>query len=111
MTERERMALRITEYRKSIGMSQADFAKKIKKAQSVVCAWEKAQSSPDADLLPTIANALGVTVSQICGQADTSSSDQELLDAYHEADIITQKHVRLLLNLPDPIIPVLHKED
>ncbi len=102
MTERERMALRLTEYRKALGMSQADFAKKISKAQSVVCAWEKAQSSPDADLLPTIANALNVSVSDICGQAHTSNSDQKLLDAYHDADIITQKHVRLLLNVPDP---------
>lgn len=111
MTERERLALRLIEYRKAASMSQAEFSKRIGKSQSVVCAWEKGQSSPDAEMLPIISKVLGVTVSQICGQADTSSSDQELLDAYHEADIITQKHVRLLLNLPDPIIPVLHKED
>lgn len=111
MTERERLALRLTEYRKAIGMSQAEFSKKIGKAQSVVCAWEKGQSSPDAELLPNIAKTLNVTVSQICGQADTPTEDQQLLDAYHEADIITQKHVRLLLNLPDPSIPVLHKEE
>lgn len=108
MTERERMALRIIEYRKLIGMSQADFAKRINKAQSVVCSWEKAQSSPDADLLPTIAKALDVTVSDLCGQADTSTSDQQLLDAYHEADIITQRHVKLLLGIPDSI-PFLKK--
>ena len=108
MNERERMALRIIEYRKLIGMSQADFAKRINKAQSVVCSWEKAQSSPDADLLPTIAKALDVTVSDLCGQADTSTSDQQLLDAYHEADIITQRHVKLLLGIPDSI-PFLKK--
>ena len=109
MTERERMALRLIEYRKALSMSQADFAKKINKAQSVVCSWEKAQSSPDADLLPTIANALEVTVSDLCGQADTSTSDQQLLDAYHEADIITQRHVKLLLGIPDSI-PFLKKQ-
>lgn len=101
MTERERMALRITEYRKAAGMSQLEFSKKIGKAPSVVCAWEKGQTSPDADMLPAIAAALGVTVSDICGQAHTAVKDQILLDAYHEADIITQKHVRLLLNVPD----------
>ena len=108
MTERERMALRLIEYRKALSMSQADFAKKINKAQSVVCSWEKAQSSPDADLLPTIAKALDVTVSDLCGQADTPTSDQQLLDAFHEADIITQRHVKLLLGIPDSI-PFLKK--
>lgn len=109
MTERERMALRLIEYRKALSMSQADFAKKINKAQSVVCSWEKAQSSPDADLLPTIAKALDVTVSDLCGQADTPTSDQVLLDAYHNADIITQRHVKLLLGIPDSI-PFLKKQ-
>ena len=109
MTERERMALRLIEYRKALSMSQADFAKKINKAQSVVCSWEKAQSSPDADLLPTIAKALDVTVSDLCGQADTSTSDQQLLDAYHEADIITQRNVKLLLGIPVEI-PFLKKQ-
>ena len=108
MTERERMALRLIEYRKALSMSQADFAKKINKAQSVVCSWEKAQSSPDADLLPTIAKALDVTVSDLCGQADTSTSDQQLLDAFHEADIITQRNVKLLLGIPEQI-PVIKK--
>ena len=99
MTERERLALRLIEYRKAAGMSQAEFAKKIGKAPSVVCAWEKGASSPDAELLPKIAKALQVTVAEICGQADTPTSDQKILDAYHEADIITQKHVRLLLGI------------
>ena len=99
MTERERMALRLVEYRKRMAMSQQDFSKKIGKAQSVVSAWEKGQTSPDADLLVPIAKALGVTVSDICGQADTPTSDQELLDAFHNADIITQNNIRLLLGL------------
>lgn len=80
-------------------MSQLDFSKKIGKAQSVVSAWEKGQSSPDAELLPSIAKALEVSVSDICGQADTTTSDQELLDAFHNADLITQNNVRLLLGL------------
>ena len=101
MTERERMGLRLVEYRKRISMSQLEFSKKIGKAQSVICAWEKGQSSPDAELLPAIAKALGVTVSDICGQADTKTSDQELLDAYHNADIITQNIINKILDLKE----------
>lgn len=99
MTERERMALRLVEYRKRISMSQKEFADSIGKAPSVVSAWEKGQSSPDAEMLPAIAKALEVTVSDICGQADTKSSDQQLLDAFHETDIITQNIIRLILGL------------
>ena len=101
MTERERLALRLLEYRKRIGMSQAELSKKIGKAPSVICAWEKGQSSPDAELLPALAKALEVTVSDICGQANTPTSDQALLDAYHNADIITQNIINKILDLKE----------
>ena len=99
MTERERMALRLIEYRKRIGMSQVEFSKKLGKAQSVVCAWEKGQTSPDSDMIVPISKVLGITPNELCGQADTKTSDQRLLDAFHEADIITQKNIRLLLGI------------
>lgn len=101
MTERERLGLRLIEYRKRISLSQQEFSKKIGKAQSVICAWEKGQTSPDAELLPAIAKALGVTVSDICGQANTPTSDQALLDAYHNADIITQNIINKILDLKE----------
>ena len=99
MTERERMGLRLIEYRKRLSMSQQDFSKKIGKAQSVVSAWEKGQTSPDADMLVPIAKALEVSVSDLTGQADTPTSDQTLLDAFHEADIITQNIIRKILDI------------
>lgn len=101
MTERERLAIRLVEYRKAVALSQQEFAKKIGKAQSVVCAWEKGQTSPDAELLPAIAKALGVSISEICGQADTPTSDQALLDAYHNADMITQNIVKKILDIKE----------
>ena len=101
MTERERMGLRLIEYRKRLSMSQQDFSKKIGKAQSVVSAWEKGQTSPDADMLVSIAKALEVTVSDLTGQADTPTSDQALLDAFHEADIITQNIVKKILDIKE----------
>lgn len=101
MTERERMALRLVEYRKRLSMSQQDFSKKIGKAQSVVSAWEKGQTSPDADMLPSIAKALEISISELCGQADTPTSDQILLDAYHESDIITQGIIKRILRIDE----------
>ena len=101
MTERERMALRLVEYRKRISMSQQEFSKKIGKAQSVVSAWEKGTTCPDADMLPTIAKTLEVSISELCGQADTPTSDQTLLDAFHNSDIITQNIIRRILKLEE----------
>ena len=101
MTERERMGLRLIEYRKRLSMSQQDFSKRIGKAQSVVSAWEKGQTSPDADMLVSIAKALEVTVSDLTGQADTPTSDQALLDAFHEADIITQNIIKKILDIKE----------
>lgn len=99
MTERERFANRLIGYRKAIEMSQADLSKKVGKAQSVISAWEKGQSSPDVDMLNSLAKALDISIPELCGVTDANSSDQELLDAYHAADPITQKNIRLLLGL------------
>ena len=99
MTERERVANRLIGYRKAIEMSQADLSKKLGKAQSVVSSWENAQSCPDVDMLASLAKVLDISIPELCGVTDANSSDQELLDAFHAADPITQKNIRLLLGL------------
>ena len=40
--ERERLAARLREYRKLLGMSQQELAKKINTPQTTISAWEKA---------------------------------------------------------------------
>ena len=97
--ERERLASRLREYRKAMSLTQEELAKKLGKRQSVVSSWELGTGIPDANQLPAIAKALGVSVADICGSPDINSFDKELLDAFHEADKITQNNVKLLLGI------------
>ena len=97
--ERRRLASRIREYRKAADLSQKELADKIGRAQTVVSSWEVGTGIPDANQLPAIAKALGVSIADICGSPDINSSDKELLDAFHQADKITQNNVKLLLGI------------
>lgn len=99
--ERERLAQRLKEYRKRLSLSQQELAKKIGKPQTVVSSWERGVGVPDANELPTLAKALDISLSDICGFPDSNSKDKELLDAFHNADEITQKNVKLLLGIKE----------
>ena len=97
--ERERLALRLREYRKALNLSQKELADKLGKAQTVISSWEIGTGCPDANQLPAIAKALGVSISDICGIPDLNSFDKMLLDAFHQADKVTQNNVKLLLGI------------
>ncbi len=101
--QRMRLASRIKEYRKAMKMSQKELADKLGKAQTVISSWEIGTGVPDANQLPAIAKALNVSLSDLCGFPDVKSSDRELLDAYHRADAVTQKNVRLLLEINENV--------
>ena len=98
-TQRMRLADRLKEYRKRIGMSQGELAQKVGRAQTVISSWEIGTGVPDANYIPTLAKALGVSVADLCGTEDLKSEDAELLDAYHKADPTTKKNVRMLLRI------------
>ena len=99
--ERKRLASRLREYRKALNMTQKDLAKKLGKAQTVISSWEVGTGIPDANQLPAIAKALGVSIADICGSPDINSSDKELLDAFHGADKVTQTNIKLLLGITE----------
>lgn len=98
-TQRLRLADRLKEYRKRIGMSQTELAEKVGRAQTVVSSWEIGTGVPDANYLPTLAKALGVSVADLCGTENVKGEDATLLDAYHQADPTTKKNVRTLLGI------------
>ena len=97
--EKERLAARLREYRKLLGMSQQELADKINTPQTTISAWERGISMPDANQLPEIAYALEVSFSDLCGVPDGNSEDRALIDAYHKADEVTRKNIRLLLDI------------
>ena len=97
--ERERLAARLREYRKELKMSQQELANILGKNQTVISSWETGSGVPDANQLPKIAKALGVSLGDSCGIPEVKSADQALLDAYHNANETTQQNVRLLLGI------------
>lgn len=99
--ERERLANRLKEYRKRLALSQQELAKKVNKPQTVISSWERGVGAPDANELPMLAKALEVSYDDICGSPSTKSKDRELLDAFHNADEITQRNVKLLLGIKE----------
>lgn len=98
-TQRLRLAERIKEYRKRLGMTQIELAEKVGRTQSVVSSWEIGTGVPDANYLPVLAKALNVSVADICGTENVKGEDVKLLDAYHQADPTTKKNVRMLLGI------------
>lgn len=53
------------ELREKAGLTQAEFAKKIGKAQPTVSLWESGKAKPNISEAIIIASALGVTVEEI----------------------------------------------
>ena len=97
--QRMRLADRLKEYRKRIGLSQIELAEKVGRSQSVISSWEIGTGVPDAYYLPTLAKTLGVSVADLCGTENVKGEDAALLDAYHQADPTTKKNVRMLLGI------------
>lgn len=54
--------------RKSKGLSQQELAVKLNVVRQTVSKWEQGLSVPDADMLITIAEVLGISVSQLLGE-------------------------------------------
>lgn len=59
----------ISQCRKELGLTQKELADKIGVSDKAVSRWETGKNYPDIELLETIADVLGVTVSElICGE-------------------------------------------
>lgn len=51
--------------------SQADLAELIDVHENTIRRWEQGERSPDADILPKLARALGVSISYLVGEEDS----------------------------------------
>jgi transcriptional regulator with XRE-family HTH domain len=59
----------IARLRRAAGLTQRELARLLKLPQSNIAFWEHAQKPPRADILPALANILGVSIEQIINPA------------------------------------------
>ena len=69
MEYKETMGKRISDLRKSRGMTQEQLAQKVGVTAQAVSKWENDLSCPDISILPQLAEALGVTTDELLGRA------------------------------------------
>ena len=82
MEYKETMGKRISDLRKSKGMTQEQLAQKVGVTAQAVSKWENDLSCPDISILPQLAEALGVTTDELLGRAplQTFDTDKEKKD-------------------------------
>ena len=69
---------RLSNLRKAAGLSQYDLASRIGVTQSSIGYWEMSDKPPRAEVLPKIANALGVSVEEILNGKTTQKGQPAL---------------------------------
>lgn len=93
---------RIRKYRKKLGISQKELAKRIGVSNGRVSNWEQGLNRPDADMLAELCQALNVSPSSLLGVKLTNDelSDKEwsVIQAYREKTDL-QKAVNILLGV------------
>jgi transcriptional regulator with XRE-family HTH domain len=58
---------RIRILRKNMGLTQVELARRLKTSQQVITSYERGITTPDADKVPAIAQAMGVTLDELYG--------------------------------------------
>jgi transcriptional regulator with XRE-family HTH domain len=65
---------RLTTLREKVGISQRELARQLDVHHSNVSFWERSGNMPPADVLPSLAKILGITVDELLGQPKTRSA-------------------------------------
>ncbi len=68
----------IAAYRKKLGMTQEQLAQKLQVTNQAVSKWESNQCCPDVQLLPALADALGISLDTLFGRTRPEGSKLEL---------------------------------
>ena len=91
------IAERISQRRKSLGMTQKELAEKLNVSDKTLSRWETGKQIPDALTLLEISNALGMTISEIYGEGKSEESD---VPAKEQGDVVCEnsakKHWKLV---------------
>lgn len=93
---------RIRKYRKKLGISQKELAKRIGVSNGRVSNWEQGLNRPDADMLPELCHALNVSPSLLLGvkltKDELSDTEWRIIQAYREKTDL-QRAVTILLGI------------
>lgn len=110
MTMRDRIRCNLVSAMKSAGLSQVEFASKLKISKGTVNNWVKGNNSPDVEMIPKICSALGISIMQLFGESTQtlSESDSILIAAYHSAPQAIKNVVDVAL---EPYKPVQTKDE
>lgn len=78
---------RIIELLESKGLRRADLARCLGKSTGHISMWEKRNSNPPAELLPQIADFLGVSINCLYGIEDTVANNDFTYALYQEDEL------------------------
>lgn len=98
------LGYRLTDIRKSLGLSQADAAQKIGIPQSTYSGYETGSRKITLSTLKQIAGAYGVSVDSLLGNAMATAEaltleEEEVIKMYRQADNDTKRMVEKLLRM------------
>ena len=99
MEYKETIGKRISDLRKSKGMTQEQLAQRVGVTAQAVSKWENDLSCPDISILPQLAEALGVTTDELLGRAPIQPYETEA-----KAGGKHHVSVRLKLNKAEKVI-------
>ena len=86
----------ISEKRKALGMTQEELAKKLFVTNKAVSKWENGQSFPDIALFESLAEALGVSVSELFAVEKTEEKDASVKEIISLSKAVIKKKEREL---------------
>lgn len=106
------LADNIRALRKSLHLSQSEFARLLYVTQGAVSQWEKGLTRPSSDQLTSIAATFSVSIDSLLGDdivvaAQSSALTDDPLadavrDAFHTADPVTRGIICDILHVPRP---------
>ncbi len=68
MNVKENLAENLINFRKSMGLTQAEFASKFNYSDKAISKWERGESAPDIEVLKQIADFYGITVDTLISE-------------------------------------------
>ena len=87
MEYKQTMGKRISDLRKSKGMTQEQLAQQVGVTAQAVSKWENDLSCPDISILPQLAEALGVTTDELLGRTPLQEVKSETSETKSKAHV------------------------